>query len=349
MHRFAPWHWLAPTLALLVMAFGSLTHLSEHGQLQQLLARGVERDAQPLIVASALHGHLHDRVANSFYLQAQQLADRHLAAINSSDALHPDCWPGALQEPAMIELRRKWQRILGLIRKGAHSRRIATDPGWHVLGLTLIVDCECYLLLQEQREQAALHVWLDSAAMAADALRTSGDPFQVSWSSNVLSRLTDFWTSERLDRLSDESRHLLRQALSKLEARLPPSIDIERFLYIAAKNVTSPGFYDFYPVGWRQRLSAWKDNFSPQQCVVRKTEAIVRHLPDLVPAERHWPARQQQLAVLRFDPNWHAQVTTWELCHRRAIQELRQLRDTLQSPAGPTIDSLEDLFGITPR
>lgn len=55
MHRFAPWQWLAPALALLVMACGSLTNRGEHRDLQQLIARGQERDAQPLTVASALH------------------------------------------------------------------------------------------------------------------------------------------------------------------------------------------------------------------------------------------------------------------------------------------------------
>ncbi|MGK0205020.1 MAG: hypothetical protein ACI9S9_004107, partial [Planctomycetota bacterium] len=146
--------------------------------------------------------------------------------------------------------------------------------------------------------------------------------------------------------LPNGTKYRMEQALAKLEQRLGTSCDIQRFVYTAAENVTSPRFYQGYPVGWRQRLSAWQDGFSPQQSYVRKTDAVARRLPDLVPAEIDWPARQRQLAVLRFDPEWHAQIITFERRHRRALASLRQLRGTLLQQSGQPTATLTDPLGI---
>ncbi|MGK0299978.1 MAG: hypothetical protein ACI89X_000846 [Planctomycetota bacterium] len=347
MHRFAPWHWLAPAIALFVMAFGSLTSGSgEQGELQQLIARGQARDLHPLTVTTALYGSLHEQLANASYTHAAQLADSVHDRIWDSDACRPDRWSEAMHAPDMIELRRAWQPILDLIAEGAHARQLATEPAWHIPWLSTIVGFECYSLLQQQLEQHALNIWLDSVVMTVDAIRTASNPPQISRSNNELEQLADFWTAERLVSLSTGAKQRMAEALAKLEQRLGSSCDLERFVCTAAKHLTNPGFYDWFPVGWQQRLSAWQDGFSPQQSYVRKAEAVARRLPDLVPAEIDWPARQRQLAVLRFDPEWHAQIITFERRHRRALASLRQLRGTLLQQSGQPTATLTDPLGI---
>lgn len=349
MHRFAPWHWLAPAIALLVMVFGSVTSgRREPSELLQLIARGQARDLHPLTIATALHGSLHEQLANASYTQAAKLADSVRDRITRSDACCPNRWSKAMHAPDMVELQRAWQPILDLIAKGAHASQLATEPAWHIPLLSTIVGYECYSLLQQQREQHALNTWLDSAVMTVDAIRTASNPRQISWNMTALKQLAEFWTAERLASLSSGTKRRMAAALVALEQRLGPSCDIERFVYSAAKNVTSRRYYEWFPVGWRQRVSAWQDGFSPQQRIVRETKAIVKQLPDLIPAEIDWHARQQQLAVLRFDPDWHAQVMTWERFHRRALASLRQLRGTLLQQTDQPTELLTDPLGTGP-
>jgi hypothetical protein len=159
MHRFAPWHWLAPAIALLVMAFGSLTSgCGEQGELQQLIARGQARDLHPFTVTTALHGKLHDGLANDFYAQAEQFAQALQHRLSQSDVGDPARWSETRQAPEMIELRKSWQPFLGLIEQGAHARRLATEPTWFIPLLNTIVWYECDSLLEQRQPEHALHV-----------------------------------------------------------------------------------------------------------------------------------------------------------------------------------------------
>ena len=336
-------------VALAVMVYASLTAGSTDSKahLEHFVAQQLEHDAQPRVREIALYGDVDDGVAFDEYLSTQSLAMSAARRLQSLDET-----PGEqVEEHRRTELaaiRSEAQPAFAAMRRGAHARIVGRDRScplparWLEL---LIVECDA--MLEAGRSLDAVHTWLDTLAFAIDAGRTMR--LLDTRSMPELARsLCEFWSAQRLERLTPEALTALRTGIERAEPVLAEPVSMRRMLAVWAQWFLGDTFQSAR-FSFGSYLDAWQHGFSPQRAAIDQMVQAIEQVSLLEPPAASWTRRRAQFE--RFEATCAApQYDLWtaDYEHRGALAALRLLMLELRMRCDLPLGDVPDPFGDGP-
>jgi hypothetical protein len=237
--------------------------------------------------------------------------------------------------------------VVAMVRIGASARSVEFAPtrAW---GLPIVHRLQP-VLRSVRRRAVDRAEWTDAvelwAAETTLVLDLAPDfPQQLSFDRA--------WPLEHLSRMPAPAAVMLRDALARLDERLPVARDATAALAAAVQRVLSGADRPFTRL--RDRVAAWRVGFDPQRRELEVAAALVVAVPVLAQPENAWPERARRWQRL-FDAAPECDLTRVGYAMRRCRDaelamhtvrtELRLLQLALAFTFGEPLPELADPFG----